>query len=366
MAIYESDAPSAQIQRRSRVAGWLMLAFTAVLILGLSFFPAPYVIDKAGPTYDTLGSVKIDDTSLDMILISGTDTFESSGELLMTTVTRLGNPETLPGWLEVVQGWVDPSRSVIPVDVAFPPGTSLEDSRRAAQLDMDNSQQDAVAAALDHVGIPFASSLVVSKALEGGPSEGVLLPGDIIRSANGSEVNSVAELRQVIAESGATRPVKISVSRDQQRLDIEVIPRMSEGLEKVPMIGILISRSYDFPIEVEIALENVGGPSAGLMFTLGIVEKLTENEITRGQIVAGTGTINAEGEIGPVGGIRHKMLGAKQDGAVWFLAPEGNCPDLIGFIPDNLQVVPVSSVSGAIRALESLSNGETLDLCESG
>lgn len=366
MAIYEQGDPSVPIQRRSRVAGWLMLAFTTVLILGLSFFPAPYVIDKAGPTYDTLGPIEIEDTSLEMILISGADTYESSGELLMTTVTRLGNPEALPGWLDVVQGWVDPSRSVIPVDVAFPPGTTLEETRQAAELDMSNSQQDAVAAALDYVGIRFGSSLVVSQALEGGPSEGVLVPGDVVRAANGAEVDSVSALRQLISESGTTRPVNISVIRDERLMDIEIIPRMTDGPDRVPMIGILLARSYDFPIEVEIALENVGGPSAGLMFTLGIVEKLTENEITHGQIVAGTGTINAQGDVGPVGGIRHKMLGAKEDGAVWFLAPEGNCPDLVRFIPDGLRVVPVSSVDEAVDALEKLGSGESTGFCEDG
>ncbi|MCF8548885.1 MAG: PDZ domain-containing protein [Pontimonas sp.] len=363
MAIYETEDPSDQVQRRSRLAGWLMLTFTAAIIIGLSFFPAPYVIDNPGPTYNTLGSVSVGEEEMELILISGEDTYESTGSLLLTTVTRSGNPESLPGWLDVFQGWVDPTRTVIPVDVAYPPGISLEQNREAAAIEMENSQQEAVAAALDHLGIAYTSHMVVSQALEDGPSEGVLLPGDVILQANGMSVETVSSLRQMIADSGVVTPMTITVEREGSPVDVQILPRMSEGQERVPMIGILVSGTYDFPLEVDIALENVGGPSAGLMFALGIIEKMTVEDLTKGQVIAGTGTIDAQGTVGPIGGIRHKMHGALNDGATWFLAPVDNCPDVLGHIPDGLEVIPVATLEDAIEALESIHAGGELPRC---
>ena len=363
MAIYEAGDPSDQVQRRSRVAGWLMLAFTAAIIIGLSFFPAPYVIDNPGPTYDTLGSVSVGEEDMELILISGEETFESTGSFLLTTVTRSGNPESLPGWIDVMQGWFDPTRTVIPVDVAYPPGISFEQNREAAAIEMENSQQEAVAAALDYLGVAYTSRMVVSQAIEGGPSEGVLLPGDVILSANGMAVDTVSGLREIIADSGVMSPMTLGVEREGSEIDVSLLPRMSEGPERVPMVGILVSGTYDFPIDVDIALENVGGPSAGLMFALGIVEKLSPADITQGKVFAGTGTIDAQGSVGPIGGIRHKMHGALNDGASWFFAPADNCPDLVGHIPDGLQVIPVATLAEAMEALESIHAGTPVAGC---
>lgn len=363
MAIYETEDPSDQVQRRSRVAGWLMLSFTVAIVVGLSFFPAPYVIDNPGPTFDTLGSVSLGGEVVEMILIDGEETYEASGALLLTTVTRSGNPESLPGWFDVLQGWFDPSRTVIPVDVAYPPGVTVEQNREAAAIEMENSQQEAIAAALDYLGVPFHSRMVVSQALEGGPSEGVLLPGDVIMMANGLVVSTVSGLRETIAASGVVSPMTITVERDGSLIDVAVLPRMSEGQERIPMVGIVVAGTYDFPIDIDIALEDVGGPSAGLMFALGIVEKLTPADITDGEVIAGSGTIDAHGAVGAIGGVRHKMRGALNDGATWFLAPAANCPDVLGHVPGGLQVIPVETLGEAIEAFRSIRDGKPVARC---
>ena len=363
MSIFESDDPTAGVQQRSRRAGWLMLSLTAVIIVGISFFPAPYVIDNPGPTYDTLGSVEVGDTTLDLISISGGEVFDTTGEIRLTTVTRSGNPESLPGWLDVLAGWIDPTRTVIPVDVAYPPGVSVEQNREAAQIDMENSQQEAIAAALSYAGVPFTSTLVVSQALEGGPSEGVLLQDDLILQAMGTPVHTVTELRDLIAVSGVNVPLDLLIERAGREVDVQIVPRMSEGDSPMPMIGILVSGRYDFPLDIDIALENVGGPSAGLVFALGIVDKLSEEDLTAGGVFAGTGTINARGEIGSIGGIRHKMHGAVADGASWFLAPSDNCPDVLGHIPEGLQVIPVATLDDAVDALAGLREGTPVPAC---
>jgi PDZ domain-containing protein len=340
-----------------------MLAFTAAIIVGLSFFPAPYVIDNPGPTFDTLGSVSVGEEEMELILIVGEETFEATGSLLLTTVTRSGNPESLPGWFDVLRGWFDPTRTVIPVDVAYPPGISFEQNREAATIEMETSQQEAVAAALDYLGIAYTSRMVVSQAMEGGPSEGVLLPGDVILSANGMAVDTVSVLRGIIADSGVVSPMTITVEREGSPVDVAVLPRMSEGQERVPMVGILVSGTYDFPVDVDIALDNVGGPSAGLMFALGIVEKLSPADFTQGKVFAGTGTIDAQGSIGPIGGVRHKMHGALNDGARWFFVPADNCPDVVGHVPEGLQVIPVATLDDAMTALESIHAGDSVPRC---
>jgi PDZ domain-containing protein len=363
VAIFDQRDPSRMVQQRSKTVGWLMLAFTAVIAVGLATLPAPYVIDNPGPTYDTLGVVTTAEGEFELIAISGSPVFETAGELRLTTVTRSGNPDSLPGWTDVLAGWFDPTRTVIPVSVAYPPGVTLEDNREAARLEMETSQQEAVAAALSYVGIPFSSFLVVSTALEGGPSEGVLLPGDVIVSAAGETISTVTQLRDVIRQSGVMTPLSIQVNRDGALKDVQVRPRMSQGAEKMPMIGILVGGRYQFPLEVDIALENVGGPSAGVMFALGVVDKLTPESITGGLVVAGTGTISAAGDVGSIGGVRHKMHGAKKDGATVFLAPLGNCGDIVGYEPEGLTVIPVATLSDAVEALIVVNQGGVPPSC---
>lgn len=363
MTIFEQDDPTRVVQQRSRRAGWLMLGLTALIAVGLSLLPAPYVIDHPGPTFDTLGSVETSGGDVSLISISGAPTYEPSGELRLTTVTRSGNPENLPGWLDVVTGWLDPSRTVIPVDVAYPPGVSVEANLEAAQIEMRNSQQESVAAALGYVGVPYTSLLVVAQAMEGGPSEGVLESDDVVVQAAGQSVSDVSQLREIIADSGAGKPLELLVERAGRLETIEVVPRLSEGDTRVPMIGIVVSGRYEFPIEVDIALDNVGGPSAGLIFALGIVEMLSDEDLTSGTVIAGTGTITAGGDVGSIGGIRHKMLGALNDGASVFLAPASNCPDIVGHIPEGLVVVPVATLSEAVDALRLFAAGEPTATC---
>jgi PDZ domain-containing protein len=363
VAIFEHDDPSRVVQHRSQRAGWLMLGLTAVIAVGLALLPAPYVIDNPGPTFDTLGSVTISGEQVALIQISGTPTFDTDGELRLTTVTRSGNPESLPGWFDVVAGWFDPTRTVIPVDAAYPPGVTVEANFEAARIEMQNSQQESVAAALSYVGVPFTSLLVVSQAMEGGPSEGVLKAGDIILKAAEKPVSDVSQLRDIIKVSGTRQPLSLVLKRDGRLVDVQVLPRMSEGEVRVPMIGILVTGSYEFPIEVDIALEDVGGPSAGLMFALGIVDKLTQENLTAGRVVAGTGTVNAGGFVGSIGGIRHKMFGALDDGASVFLAPLGNCGDVVGHIPQGLAVYPVATVDEAVDVWALLDSGGTPAVC---
>ena len=157
-------------------------------------------------------------------------------------------------------------------------------------------------------------------------------------------------------------PIELTVERDGEQVTVSVMPKQTEvDGETVWLIGIVLLNDYEFPIDVTIQLNNVGGPSAGMMFALGIIDTLTPGQLNGGQNVAGTGTITADGEVGPIGGIRQKLFGAKDAGAEWFLAPEANCDEVVGHVPDGLQVFAVETLDDALDALEAVRAGGDVD-----
>jgi PDZ domain-containing protein len=363
MVLYTSPDPSAQVTERSRVVGWLLLVFTVVTTLVLSLLPAPYVIDQPGPTYDTLGEVEGDQGAVALISAPNTPEYPQSGQLLLTTVTRVGNPESLPSWWSVMAAWATREKSVLPVDAAFPPGRTVEQNREASRFDMENSQQEAIAAAFGYLNVPYTSFVRVEAVVEGGPSEGVLQEGDVIVEAAGVAVADVTQLRALIAENGVQQAITITVDRDGTIAQVAIIPRISDGPRPIPAIGVLVSGRYSFSTPVDIQLENVGGPSAGLIFALGVVEKLTPEEIVPPAIIAGTGTISASGEVGSVGGVRHKAFGAASDGARLFLIPRDNCDQVRGVNVSGMDIVPVLTLDEAVDALARSRGGAPLPSC---
>lgn len=361
VTLFVENGSPPDLHDRSRRAGWLLLAATLVATLAMSMLPAPYVIDQPGPTYDALGEVTVGEETVSLIT-AGSEEYPVSSELRITTVTRLGNPESLPSWWAVLEAWLSRQKSVQPVDSAFPPGVSFEEGREAARIDMENSQQEAIAAALTALGIPYSSHLEVVAVVEGGASEGVLEAGDILRVASGEQLQDVTRLRELIRLNGAQQGLPLVVDRDGRELTLEVIPRIEDNPEQ-PVIGVLVAGRYDFPVDVSIELENVGGPSAGLVFALGVMEKLTpEQEIPDG-VFAGSGTITASGDVGAVGGIQHKAFGASAAGATVFLVPRDNCQALGGLQIEGMAIVPVSTLDEALEVFDLIESGQTLPSC---
>ncbi|CAN5420647.1 PDZ domain-containing protein [soil metagenome] len=343
--------------------GWSILAIALIGVTVVALIPAPYVIEQPGPVYDTLGDVTINGEAQPMILIPMEETFPTSGSLNMLTVSIRGNREELPNWLEIATAYFDPSKAVVPVDLVYPIGQSVEDSNQQGAVDMQNSQQEAIAAALTQLGYEFTSTVTVVEAQEDGPSAGMLLPGDVILSLNDQEVTDVTGLRAAIAENGVSKPADVLIRRDGVEQTLRINPAMSDGDNPVPVLGIIAGSDYDFPFTVTIQLENVGGPSAGMMFALGIIDKLSEDTLTGGQNFAGTGTISAGGDVGPIGGIRQKMYGAVGAGADYFLAPKANCDEVAGHIPSGLEVFAVATLDDALDVLETVAaSGDTSKL----
>ena len=129
------------------------------------------------------------------------------------------------------------------------------------------------------------------------------------------------------------------------------------------MVGVKVVESYVFPFNVKIRVGDIGGPSAGLMFALGIVDKLTPGNLTGGRFVAGTGEISADGSVGAIGGIQQKMAGARQAGATLFLTPAANCADTAGAVPAGMRLVKVRNLAGAVSALHALEAGRSVPSC---
>lgn len=360
----EYPAPHRPQRVRGAVVGTWSLVLAAVLMFVLAMMPTPYVIQVPGPVYDTLGEVTFGREEVPLIEIPGETTYPTSGSLSLLTVGTIGNRDNPVSWFEVALAWLDPSKAVLPIDYVYPPGFSVEESNEANRILMQNSQQDAVAAALHTLGYEFGFTLKIDSLIDDSPAYGALKPGDVLVAANGVPVTGLTQLRDAIADHGAGTPMIFDIVRNGVNREVRVTPEVRElesedgSSEPRAAIGVYLTIEYDLPVEVTIQLENVGGPSGGMMFALGIIDKLTPGPLTGGEEIAGTGTITREGEVGAIGGVVHKMYGARDAGAEWFLAPVTNCDEVVGHVPDGITVVAVRTLDDALAALETIAAGE--------
>ncbi|CAN5265818.1 PDZ domain-containing protein [soil metagenome] len=373
MAIFADSEPAAPVRRRRTWIGWTLVAIAVVGVITVALLPSSYVIEKPGPVYDTLGSVQVSGKDVPLIDIpSGTKQYATTGSLDMLTVTIAGTREQPESWLDTVIGWLTPSDNVLPVDDVYPKGVTVQQSNEQGAVDMQNSQKEAVAAALTDLGYDFSSTLTVDSVLKGSPADGQLKKGDVVTAVNGERFSDVSALRGLIKKNGTDAAAAIDIVRASTKMTLHVTPVLSpasQGTPRAPILGVTLSSEYDFPIDVKIQLENVGGPSAGQMFALGIIDKLTPGSLTGGARVAGTGTITGAGDVGAIGGIRQKMYGAKNAGATYFLAPKSNCDEVVGHVPSGLTVFAVSTLSDSLAALKAVSSGAStasLPTCTAG
>jgi PDZ domain-containing protein len=343
--------------------GLLIAAVVGTVLFATS--PSPYVIERPGPVFDTLGEVGSGDDPVPLIEIPDETTYPTSGRLDLLTVYVDGSRENPLTWLEVAGAWFDPSRTVLPIDLVYPEGQTEQESNDESALQMETSQEDAVAAALTELDIEYGSVLTVADVIEETPADGILEPEDEILTAGGRPVANVDELRAELAAAGVGVEVELGIRREGVDRTVVIAPIASEE-DGSPVIGVYVASVYDFPFEVLIQLENVGGPSAGMMFALGIYDKMTPGELTGGEHIAGTGTIGGGGEVGAIGGIVQKMYGARDAGASWFLAPESNCGDVVGRIPSGLEVFSVADLDDAIDAVEAIAADDTAQLARCG
>lgn len=365
MTLFE-DAPIEDEPRRrmSRpmLAGVWALAISMVILLIITFLPTSYVIQRPGPVYNTLGTATTSDgTEVPLISVEGAETFETAGALDLLTVQVVGNRERTPSWLELAIAWFDPSRAVLPIDEIYPDGETTEQRNEQSTALMVDSQKEATAAALTELGYDVDPKLTVYAIVDDSAAVGVLEEGDVILSANGEDVSDAAALREIV-NAGGGDPVSLVIERDGEEQTVSITPQETEvDGETTLLIGVQLLHDYEFPIDVTIQLDNVGGPSAGMMFALGIMDVLTPGELNGGEMIAGTGTISGDGTVGAIGGIQQKLYGAEDAGAEWFLAPASNCDEVVGHVPSGLQVFAVETLDDALEVLEAIRDDGDLD-----
>lgn len=366
MALFDENVTITPAPRRrmsrSTLAGVWALAIAMVILLVLTFLPTSYVIQRPGPVYNTLGtaaSTNGDDVPL--ISVEGAKTYPTKGALDLLTVQVIGNRERTPNWVELATAWFDPTRAVLPVDAVFPADQTSEQRNEESAAMMIDSQKEATAAALDELGYDVVPRLTVHSFTEDSAAASVLEEGDVILAAGDTQVTTGDQLRQIVND-GDGAPIELTIEREGEQEKVTVTPREDEiDGQKLWLLGITLLNDYEFPIDVTIQLNNVGGPSAGMMFALGIIDTLTPGELNGGQNVAGTGTITADGTVGPIGGIRQKMWGAVDAGADWFLAPADNCDEVVGHIPPDLRVFSVKTLDDALDVLTAIREDGDLD-----
>jgi Predicted secreted protein containing a PDZ domain len=351
----DAVAPRPRRLPRTTVAGIWALTVALIALLALTLLPTSYVVQQPGPVFNTLGTARdAEGTEVPLISIEGAETFPTSGSLDLLTVQVVGNRERTPSWFELALAWFDSSRAVLPIDDIFPSDQTTEERNEESAAMMVDSQKEATAAALSELGYDVEQMVRVYALTDDSAAAGVLEPDDVIVAANGQEVTDTETLRGIINDGGG-KAVELTIERAGEERTVEVTPRQSEiGGETLWLIGVTTLHDFSFPIDVTIQLDNVGGPSAGMMFALGIIDTLTEGELNGGEDIAGTGTIDSAGNVGPIGGIRQKLHGASGAGADYFLAPASNCDEVVGHVPAGLQVFAVETLDDALEVLGAI------------
>lgn len=325
-----------------------------ILLFITLFIPTPYSIQSPGPTFDTLEQVEIDGVTHDMIDIAGAETYPTDGELDLTTISVSGPPTSSSMPLEVLYHAVQPYPAITPAELLYPPTTTGDEVRSQNAEAMADSQSWAVAAALEHLGEDYQQRLFALDFTEDSPAAGILEPDDEILQLNGTEITGHGQLVNSIQEADG-EPVDVSVRRNGEAQTFTIPVNQAE--DGTYQIGVFLDSEFVFPVEVEIHLQDVGGPSAGLIFTLALIDRMTPESVTDGRHIAGTGTIDPDGTVGPIGGIQQKVIAAEADGASIFLAPERNCEE-ITHVPGDMTVYSVDTLDTALEILDAPA-GET-------
>src|SRR5215475_8428735 len=346
----------------SRRAVTLLIAGIGLIACLVIVFavPVPYVALLPGPTYNTLGPLN----GKPVVQISGHRTYTAPGHLNMVTVSYIGGPGANPPFniFAALQAWLSPHEAVVPQEELFPPGQTQQQVVKQDSEQMVNSQQTAQAAALCQLGIKFTTIDTISGTIKGLAAEGNMHLGDRITAVDGKPVTCKSSAATMIRARPVGHRVVLTIEA-RNGLNAHTVALRTASYKGEPVIGVNVVESFKFPFNVKINIGNVGGPSAGMMFALAIIDKLTPGNLTGGKFVAGTGEIDVDGVVGPIGGIQQKMAAARAAGATVFLAPSGNCADTSGAVPAGLRVVKVSTLHGAIAALSAIKASQPVPSC---
>jgi PDZ domain-containing protein len=322
--------------RQRVIAGVGVLALIG-LVFALNFYRLPVVALSPGPMEDVLAQLKVE----------GSRVYHSEGKLYLTSVGVDDNVRFYEALLDMANRDVE----LVPRAQLYPDEQDSSEIDRENAALMDRSKETATVVALREVGYDIEPSGVeVTQVVSGAPADGKLRPGDKIREVEGRAVDNTEQVRKAITGHEAGERVRFRIDRDETEKTVAV---KAEEIDGEPRVGILLRDLFpELPVKVTIETENnIGGPSAGLMFTLSIIDKLTAEDLTAGRRIAGTGAIDLDGGIGAVGGVAEKLIAVDRQGVSTFLIPAENCDSVRGRVPDGLRLVKVSTIKQALRFL---------------
>ncbi|WP_353953019.1 PDZ domain-containing protein [Knoellia sp. S7-12] len=345
------------VSRRS--SGLLTALFVAIVVAaGLSFVPLPYVVLQPGPITNTLGELD----GKPIIQVKGATAYPAKGALDFTTVRVVGGPGVRVDVFDVGLAALRDDQEIFKREEIYPEATSREEIQQENAAEMVDSQEVAAAIALRETGRTVPERVIVSQVPEGSPAKGVLEAGDEFVSVAGAPTTDAAAVQAAVRAQKAGSNVAIVVKRKGAEKSLSVPTRENQG---ATIIGVLLGRDYDLPVDVTITAGGVGGPSAGTMFTLAVYDVLTPGDLTGGKSIAGTGTMEPDESVGPIGGIRQKLHGARDGGADYFLAPADNCAEVIGHIPEGLTVLRIGNFDDALGAVRAIAadKADTVPTC---
>lgn len=333
----------------------LVVALVPILAFGVlaAAVRVPFVSLGPGPTFDTLGEVE----GKQVVAIEGTQVKPTSGHLNMTTVSQVDGI-TLGQALAL---WASGGNQLVPRDLVFPPEKSREDIEKSQSTDFQNSEDNAKYAALNFLKYPKA--VTVEKVNDPGPSVGKLEVGDAIDAVNGTKVAAVEEFSHLLKTTKPDQEIVVDYRRKNAAPGTAKIKLGKNQDREYGYLGIAVLDAPWVPFTIDFNLANVGGPSAGMVFSLAVIDKLTTGDLNGGKFVAGTGTIGADGRVGPIGGITHKMASAQEAGAEVFLVPADNCDEARAVHGDTMKLLKVETLPQAVDSLNALKSGGTPPLC---
>jgi Lon-like protease len=316
------------------------LLFAGVLSVILWNVQLPYLAWSAGPVSD----------AADAIAIEGAEVFTPEGELLMLTV--LSQDVNL---FEAVIAGLDPTIDLLRKERVRPPDETDEEYRERVLAQMDDSQIRAITVALNSLGYEMVpTDVIVIEILADLPADGVLEPGDSINTVNGVEIIRSSDVPGALEGLAPGDEVTIGITRAGSELEVTLELAARDDDVDAPIMGIVVRELTEPPFPVEIQAGNVGGPSAGMMHALAIIDSLTPGDLTGGRVIAGTGTIEYDGTVGNIGGIRQKVPAAEAAGASVILVPAGNYEEALTAERTSIDIVPIANLEEAIAYLENL------------
>jgi Lon-like protease len=340
---------------RRQATALLVSSLSALLLVIISLYlPAPYVRRLPGPVTDTLGSA----AEKPLITIAH-PTASTEGKIYLVTVDEIGGPRENISGLDVLRGWWSKSDAVIPRRLLYPdPKVTPQQVAQQDTADMISSQDQAKIAALRFAGFNLTPGVEIASVILP-VLKGKLDPNDIIVGLDSATVTSTDSLSKATKAHQPGDQITLHVVRGSKTLDVPVTLQKPSAGVNGPTIGISVYDSFIQPFAIGITLPNVGGPSAGTAFALGIVDKLTDGKLTGGKTVAVTGTIDSDGNVGAIGGVVQKMAGARAAGATIFMLPKDNCAEALTDVPHGLRLIPITTLASAVSALKTIRDGGT-------